>query len=125
VHGPIQTTRPLWSKHREKASQQPAPADRFTIDRTLPVRQVQDKPIYAGLVESRDSALGRVLARLEELGLAHNTIVCFTGDNGGASSGDSCSSSELPNRGGKGRQWEGGIRVSFYIGTCRWPRWTS
>jgi arylsulfatase A-like enzyme len=115
VHGPIQTTRPLWSKYREKASQQPAPAQRFKIDRTLPVRQVQDNPIYAGLIENMDTAVGRVLARLEELGLADNTIICFTGDNGGVSSGDSFSSSELPYRGGKGRQWEGGIRVPFYI----------
>jgi len=59
--------------------------------------------------------VGRVLTRLEELGLADNTIVCFTGDNGGVSSGDSFSSSELPYRGGKGRQWEGGTRVLFYI----------
>jgi arylsulfatase A-like enzyme len=115
VHGPIQTTKPLWSKYREKASQQPAPAERFKIDRTLPVRQVQDNPIYAGLIESMDTAVGRVLTRLDELGLADNTIVCFTGDNGGVSSGDSFSSSELPYRGGKGRQWEGGIRVPFYI----------
>ena len=48
VHGPIQTTKPLWSKYREKAAKQPTPAERFKIDRTLPVRQVQDNPIYAG-----------------------------------------------------------------------------
>jgi len=56
-----------------------------------------------------------VLTCLQDLGLADKTIVCFTGDNGGVSSGDSFSSSELPYRGGKGRQWEGGIRVPFYI----------
>lgn len=44
-----------------------------------------------------------------------NTIVCFTSDNGGVSSGDDFSSSELPHRGGKGRQWEGGVRVPFCI----------
>ena len=115
VHGPIQTTRPLWSKYRDKASKLPAPAERFKIDRTLPVRQVQDNPIYAGLIEEMDTAVGRVLTRLDELGLADNTIVCFTGDNGGVTSGDSFSSSELPYRGGKGRQWEGGLRVPFYI----------
>ena len=115
VHGPIQTTKPLWSKYREKASQQPAPQERFNLDRTLPVRQVQDNPIYAGLIEMMDTAVGRVLTRLSELGLADNTIVCFTGDNGGVTSGDSYSSSELPYRGGKGRQWEGGFRVPFYI----------
>ena len=115
VHGPIQTTKPLWDKYREKASKQPAPAERFKIDRTLPVRQVQDNPVYAGLIEEMDTAVGRVLARLDELGLTDNTIVCFTGDNGGVTSGDSFSSSQLPYRGGKGRQWEGGLRVPFYI----------
>ena len=115
VHGPIQTTKPLWSKYREKASKRPASAERFKIDRTLPVRQVQDNPVYAGLIEDMDTAVGRVLKRLDELGLTGNTIVCFTGDNGGVTSGDNFSSSQLPYRGGKGRQWEGGLRVPFYI----------
>jgi arylsulfatase A-like enzyme len=115
VHGPIQTTKPLWSKYHEKASRQPAPVERFKIDRTLPVRLVQDNPVYAGLVEEMDTAVGRVLTRLDELGLADRTIVCFTSDNGGVTSGDSFSSSQLPYRGGKGRQWEGGLRVPFYV----------
>jgi len=115
VHGPIQTTKALWNKYREKAARQPAPAERFAIDRTLPVRQVQDNPIYAGMIESMDTAVGRVLKRIDELGLTDSTVVCFTGDNGGVSSGDSYSSAELPYRGGKGRQWEGGVRVPYYI----------
>ena len=44
-----------------------------------------------------------------------NTIVCFTSDNGGVSSGDAYATSNLPLRGGKGRQWEGGIREPYYI----------
>ena len=115
VHAPVQTTKPLWEKYREKASKQPKPAERFKVDRTLPVRQVQDNPIYAGLIENMDNAVGRVLKKLDELGLADNTIVIVTGDNGGVTSGDAFSSSELPYRGGKGRQWEGGTRVPFYI----------
>ena len=115
VHGPIQTTKPLWEKYRAKASAQPKPEERFKIDRTLPVRMVQDNPIYAGLIEDMDTAVGRVLKKLDELNLSTNTIVVLTGDNGGVSSGDSFSSSELPYRGGKGRQWEGGTRVPFYI----------
>lgn len=115
VHGPIQTTKPLWSKYRDKAAALPAPAERFKMDRRLPVRQVQDNPVYAGLIETMDNAVGRVLKRLDELGLSDNTIVCFTGDNGSVTSGDNFSSSALPYRGGKGRQWEGGFRVPFYI----------
>ena len=58
-----------------------------------------------------DDAIGIVLKELERLGLDENTLVIFTSDNGGVTSGDSYSSSQLPLRGGKGRQWEGGIRV--------------
>jgi arylsulfatase A-like enzyme len=115
VHAPIQTTKPLWEKYRSKAAGLPTPRERFEIDRTLPVRQVQDNPIYGGLIESMDTATGRVLACLHELGLETNTIVIFTSDNGGVSSGDSYSSSMLPYRGGKGRQWEGGLRVPLYV----------
>lgn len=67
------------------------------------------------MIEAMDDAVGLVLDTLDELGLAGDTIVCFTSDNGGVSSGDSYSSSMLPLRGGKGRQWEGGIREPFYI----------
>ncbi len=115
VHGPIETTRPLWEKYRAKAAAQTPPKERFTIDRTLPVRIVQDNPIYAGLIDEMDNAVGRVLKKLDELNLTTNTVVIFTSDNGGVVSGDSYSSSQLPYRGGKGRQWEGGIRVPVYI----------
>lgn len=115
VHAPIQTTKPLWEKYRAKAASLPPPHERFHIDRTLPVRQVQDNPIYGGLIESVDTAVGRVLGRLRELGLETNTVVIFTSDNGGVSSGDSYSSCMSPYRGGKGRQWEGGLRVPWYI----------
>jgi arylsulfatase A-like enzyme len=47
--------------------------------------------------------------------LDKNTIVIFTSDNGGVASGDSFSTSNLPYRGGKGYQWEGGIREPYFI----------
>ncbi len=71
------------------------------------------------MIEAMDDAVGLVLDALEKNGLADNTIVVFTSDNGGVSSGDSFSSSMLPLRGGKGRQWEGGIREPLYF---RFPR---
>jgi arylsulfatase A-like enzyme len=115
VHGPIQTTPKLWEKYRNKAVSAGLAGERFLFDRRLNVRQVQDCPIYGGMVETMDAAVGIVLRKLDELGLSDNTIVCFTSDNGGVSSGDAYSTSNTPLRGGKGRQWEGGIREPYYI----------
>lgn len=115
VHAPLQTSQDRWEKFREKAVAQGAPEKRFIFDRNLPVRQVQDCPVYGGMIEAMDDAVGLVLDALDEQGLADNTIVCFTSDNGGVSSGDAYSSAMLPLRGGKGRQWEGGIREPLYL----------
>lgn len=115
VHGPIQTTEKKWKKYRDKAEKQGISEKGFTMERVLPIRTVQDNPVYAGLVEQMDDAVGLVLQKLEELGLDDNTMVIFTSDNGGVASGDAFSTSNLPLRGGKGYQWEGGIREPFFI----------
>lgn len=119
VHAPIQTSKDRWEKFRRKAVSQGLPDRRFVWDRNLPVRQVQDCPVYAGMIEAMDDAVGLVLDTLDRHNLAGNTIVSFTSDNGGVSSGDAYSSSMLPLRGGKGRQWEGGIREPLFV---RYPR---
>ncbi len=118
VHAPIQTTHALWKKYRDKAALLEPPKSRFIIDRTTPVRQVQDHPLYAGMIESMDDAVGIVLETLDRLNLTDKTVVVFTSDNGGVSAGDGKATSNLPLRGGKGRQWEGGIREPYYI---KWP----
>ncbi len=115
VHAPIQTTAALRSKYIAKAKQRGLAESRFLFDRTMPVRQVQDNPVYAGMMETVDRAVGMVMRKLDELGLADNTAILFTGDIGGVSSGDAYATSILPLRGGKGRQWEGGIREPYYI----------
>ena len=115
VHAPIQTTQNRWSYFRAKADKQGIKTSGFVFDRTLPVRQEQDNPVYAGLVQQMDDAIGIVLDQLKVLGLDTNTLVVFTSDNGGVSSGDAFSTSNLPLRGGKGRQWEGGTRVPLII----------
>ena len=121
VHGPIQTAQPLWQKYQKKAAALGLAEARFKFDRTKGVRQVQDNPIYAGMMESLDNAVGIVLKKLRDLGLDKNTVVIFTSDNGGVSSGDAFATACLPFRGGKGRQWEGGIRQPYYI---HWPGMT-
>lgn len=115
VHGPIQTTREKWEKYRRKAEQIGIADSGFKMGRFLPIRQVQDNPVYAGLVETMDDAVGVVLDALDRLGLSENTVVIFTSDNGGVSAGDSYSTSVLPFRGGKGYQFEGGVREPYFI----------
>ncbi len=115
VHGPIQTTKEKWAKYRAKAEQMGIAKSGFEMGHFLPIRQTQDNPVYAGLVEAMDDAVGYVLNALEEMDLNENTIICFTGDNGGVAAGDSYSTSNLPLRAGKGYQFEGGIREPFFI----------
>lgn len=115
VHSPIQTTEARWKKYRDKAEKMGISEKGFVMEKRLPIRQHQDNPVYAGLIESMDDAVGVVLNRLRELGLDKNTIVIFTSDNGGVASGDNYSTSNSPLRGGKGYQWEGGIREPYFI----------
>jgi arylsulfatase A-like enzyme len=115
VHGPIQTDETRWSKYRNKAAKLGIAKSGFEMESVLPIRRLQDNPVYAGLVESMDEAVGIVLQSLRDNDLEENTIVVFTSDNGGVASGDAFSTSNAPLRGGKGYQWEGGIREPLVI----------
>ncbi|WP_439183157.1 sulfatase [Carboxylicivirga taeanensis] len=115
VHGPIQTTKEKWTKYRNKADSIGIAPKGFEMERILPYRKHQDNPVYAGLVEQVDEAIGSVMQTLEDLGVAQNTMIVFTSDNGGVVSGDNYSTNSLHLRGGKGYQWEGGIRVPYFI----------
>ena len=68
---------------------------------------------YAKMVEAMDASIGEILATLDKRGLAKNTLVVFTSDNGG-----SVQSRNTPLAKGKGQVWEGGIRVPCI---ARWP----
>ena len=73
---------------------------------------------YATMIESADAALGSVLEQLEKLGIADNTIVIFTSDNGGLSAharGGKAHTHNAPLRSGKGSAYEGGIRVPLIV----------
>ncbi|WKN44140.1 sulfatase [Tunicatimonas pelagia] len=115
VHAPLETTQEKWKKYRQRAYEQGMADSGFVMERRLPIRTVQDNPVYAGLVSTMDDAVGNVLHALEELGLSDNTIIVFTSDNGGVASGDAYATTNLPLRGGKGYQWEGGIREPYFI----------
>lgn len=71
---------------------------------------------YAAMVSAMDDGVGRVLAKLKELGLDDNTLVFFLSDNGGPTQTNA--SRNTPLRGNKGDVWEGGWRVPFAL------RWT-
>jgi arylsulfatase A-like enzyme len=115
VHSPIQTTKAKWKKYRDKADSMGIAEKGFEMERVLPARKNQDNPVYAGLIEQVDEAVGSVLQTLKDLNLDKNTIVVFTSDNGGVTSGDNFSTNQLSLRGGKGYQWEGGLRVPYFI----------
>ena len=87
----------------------------------------QEAKNYAAMVSMVDNDLGRILALLRELDLEENTIVFFTGDNGGQ---DRFKNEVYPRgffapnvnphtgvefRGGKGNLYEGGLKIPYLV----------
>lgn len=79
------------------------------------------EPVYAAVIETLDDTVGLLLAKIESLGLATNTIVIFTSDNGGLHVPEGphkTVTDNSPSRAGKGFLYEGGLRVPLIV---RWP----
>ena len=115
VHTPLMAREDLRKKYEAKATLLPTNHPAWGKEHDSKVRLVQDHAVYAGMVEAMDQAIGKVLAELERQGLADNTIVIFTSDNGGLSTSEGHPTSNLPLRGGKGWLYEGGIREPMII----------
>ena len=74
-----------------------------------------NNPHLAAQLESIDEGVGMIMKKLDDLGIADNTILIFTGDNGG----EDRVTSNAPLRAGKSTLYEGGIREPLIV---RWPK---
>ena len=87
----------------------------FTADE---FKGVSRRGLYGDVIEEIDWSVGQVLQALEEEGIAENTLVFFTSDNGPWLVFDTHGGSAGLLRGGKGMTWDGGMRVP---GLAWWP----
>ncbi|WP_310560556.1 sulfatase [Flavobacterium sp.] len=75
----------------------------------------QGNPTYAAMIKALDDNVGRIISYLKQTGTYDNTLIIFVSDNGGLSTAEGSSTSNLPLAKGKGWIYEGGIRVPFII----------
>lgn len=76
--------------------------------------KAHNSPKLAAMIESLDEGVGKLMKTLKELGIAENTLLLFTSDNGAPYE----ISKSWPLRAGKGSYYEGGIREPLFV---RWP----
>lgn len=82
------------------------------VFKKIPIKREQaNSQLSAAMTEDLDATVGLVLAKLDELGIADNTYVIFTSDNGHRDWNEG----QEPLRGGKWWIWEGGLRVPLIV----------
>ncbi len=123
VHTPIQAPAELIKKYERKAKdlgldqqQTYEEGEHFPClhkkDQRVKRRLLQSDPTYAAMMENLDTNIGRLLDALDTEGIAENTLVMFTSDNGGLSTAEGSPTCNAPLLEGKGWMYEGGNRVS-------------
>jgi len=126
VHTPIQAKEKLVRKYEAKAralgldKRDPLePGEYFPSEHKKAQRVVrrtfQSDPAYAAMVQTVDENIGRLLDRLEVEGVAGETVVIFTSDNGGLSTAEGSPTCNAPLCEGKGWMYEGGIREPLIV----------
>ncbi|OQX94549.1 hypothetical protein B6I21_09330 [candidate division KSB1 bacterium 4572_119] len=119
VHTPIQAKEDLKTKYQKKAEKiKPGSSEEFARERDSFTKLVQNHSAYAGMVESVDESVGRILDKLKQLGIEDHTAIIFMSDNGGLSTLKNkkwAPTANVPLRAGKGWLYEGGIREPMIV----------
>ena len=87
-------------------------------DQQITRRLLQSDPVYAAMIYNLDENIGRLMETLEGSGLAEDTVVIFTSDNGGLATAEGSPTCNAPLAEGKGWMYEGGTREPLIV---RWP----
>lgn len=109
VHAPIQPDKPFMPHYTGKNY----------AGTEIPIPEEEAR--YASMVEGVDASLGELLDHLDALGVAENTVIFFTSDNGGLTArargtsprGTGTNTHNWPLKSGKGSAYDGGTRVAF------------
>ena len=108
--------RPFFLYLAYNAPHTPLQAKKSDYDKLAHIKDHRDR-VYAAMLVALDRGVGEIQAKLEKEGLADNTLILFTSDNGGAWY-VGMNDLNKPYRGWKATFFEGGIRAPLF---AKWP----